>query len=107
MCMNCVSNGETVAAAAALVVTMAKDPLHQALADVGLVAPPSTIARDANTVAFLRHLDLDPVPVLGAEPVRAADRWVAEGGQGRRARSVASRRAWALPIGSHSRIAVP
>jgi hypothetical protein len=51
------------------------------------------VQRDVRTVAFLRSLDLDPVEVLGADTVAAAERWVP-------APYVAPR--WALPIGSQS-----
>jgi hypothetical protein len=75
MCVNCVSNGEAVAASLALVAAVLKNPVHDTLARAGLVAERDPVARDAHTVAFLRDLALDPVEILGAEVVAAADAW--------------------------------
>jgi hypothetical protein len=102
MCVNCLSQSEVVATHLALGVAVLREPAHRLLADLGLVDPPLPVARDANTVAFLRALDLDAGEVLGADVVAAADRWVAAG-QPRPARARASAR----PIGSQSRIALP
>ena len=63
------------------------------LASAGVVAPYDPVKRDVRTVSFLRSLDLDPVEVLGAETVRAADAWVPAAYEPRRS---------ALPIGSQS-----
>lgn len=106
MCVNCLSQAEVVAANVAVTAAVLKAPAHRFLADLGLVDPPNEVARDARTVAFLRRLDLDPVAILGAEAVTAADTWAAEAaagaaGQERRARAAASAR----PIGSHSLLA--
>lgn len=98
MCVNCLSNAEIVAGNVAVTAAVLKAPVHRMLADLGVVAPPDPVARDARTVAFLRNLDLDPVEILGGSVVDAADRWVAAGGHERRARAAASAR----PIGSHS-----
>jgi hypothetical protein len=95
--VNCVSTAEAALASAALIGSIVKPPLHRALAAAGLVAPPDSVKRDVRTVAFLRSLDLDPVEVLGADVVAAADCWVPQ------PRLV--ERAWALPMGSHSLLA--
>lgn len=80
-----------------------KPRVHRALARAGLVNEPDPVAHDVTTVAFLRSLDLDPVAVLGADVVAAADAWTAPvqpapGLGGLAARLAASAR----PIGSHS-----
>ena len=93
MCVNCLSSSEVVVGQVALVAAVLKDPVHRMLASAGVVAPIDPVKRDVRTVAFLRSLDLDPVEVLGAETVAAADAWVP-------APYVAPR--WALPIGSQS-----
>ena len=53
------------------------------------------------TVAFLRSLDLDPVEVLGADVVAAAEAWTAPQPAGGLA-GLARRFASARPIGSQS-----
>ena len=93
MCMNCVSNTEVVVGQVALAAAVLKDPVHRMLASAGIVAPYDPVKRDVRTVGFLRSLDLDPVEVLGAETVRAADAWAPAAYEPRR---------WALPIGSQS-----
>jgi hypothetical protein len=95
--VNCVSNAEAALASAALIGSIIKPPLHRALASAGLVAPPDPVKRDVRTVAFLRSLDLDPVEILGAGVVAAADCWVPQ--------PRSAERSWALPIGSHSLLA--
>ncbi|MGH9212920.1 MAG: hypothetical protein ACRD2C_19950 [Acidimicrobiales bacterium] len=102
MCVNCLSTAEVVAGNVAVTVAVLKAPVHRMLADMGLVAAPDPVARDARTVAFLRQIELDPVEVLGADVVDAADRWARGGGYERRTRAAASAR----PIGSHSRLAL-
>jgi hypothetical protein len=102
------SNAEFVVANCALVAAALKGPVHRALASVGVVNEPLLVARDANTIAFLRSLELDPTGSFDAEIVTAADGWVAGGGYerldgARRARAAAL---WARPIGSHRRLAV-
>ena len=91
--MNCVSSTEVAVGQAALVAAVLKEPVHRALASAGLVAPIDPVKRDVRTVAFLRSLDLDPVEVLGADVVTAADAWVPVPYEAPR---------WALPIGSQS-----
>jgi hypothetical protein len=76
MCANCLSSAEVAVGQVALVAAMLKDPVHRMLASAGVVAPTDPVKRDVRTVAFLRSLDLDPVDVLGAEAVAAADAWV-------------------------------
>ena len=93
MCVNCVSSTEAALAQVGLAAAVLKEPVHRLLASAGLMRPVDPVARDVRTVAFLRSLDLDPVEVLGAEVVTAADAWVP-------APYVAPR--WALPIGSQS-----
>lgn len=92
MCMNCVSNTEAVVAQAALVAAVFKDPVHRALANAGLVAPPDPVKREVRTVHFLEALDLDPVEVLGEAAVARARGWRPQTAPAR-SRS---------PIGSHS-----
>lgn len=79
MCANCLTQAEVVAGHVALAAAVLKAPAHRFLADLGLVEPPDTVARDARTVAFLRGLELDPVEILGADVVTTADAWVAAG----------------------------
>jgi hypothetical protein len=99
VCVNCVSNAEAVLAGAGLVGSIIQPPLHRALAAAGLVAPPDPVKRDVRTVSFLRGLHLDPVAVLGADVVAAAEAWVPQVRPARR------RSSWALPIGSQSLLA--
>jgi hypothetical protein len=75
MCANCLSTAETAIASAAFIGWAARPPLHRALARLGIVNAPDPIAHDVTTVAFLRSLDLDPVEVLGADAVAAAEAW--------------------------------
>ncbi|MFL6205262.1 MAG: hypothetical protein ACJ739_07905 [Acidimicrobiales bacterium] len=93
MCANCLSNAEVAVAQIGLVAAIVKEPVHRALASAGLVAPIDPVRRDVRTVSFLRSLDLDPVEILGADTVAAADSWVPVPYGAPR---------WALPIGSHS-----
>jgi hypothetical protein len=99
MCGQCLSNAEAVAAGVAFAVAAFKDPVHARLADAGLVPPIDHVGRDVRTVSFLRSLDLDPVEILGAPVVAAADRWV-------RPEPVYAGRRSLLPIGSQRRLAV-
>jgi hypothetical protein len=78
MCGSCLTQAEHVAATAALAVALVKAPAHRFLASAGLVPAADTVGRDARTVAFLRALELDPVSVLGADVVAAADEWAYE-----------------------------
>jgi len=106
MCANCVNTADVVAGQLLLVAAVLKEPAHRALASIGAVTEPHPIARDARTAAFLRSLALDPDEVLGAEVVRSAEAWVANGGyEALEARRLARKRSWARPIGSHRRLA--
>lgn len=100
MCLNCFSTVEHQAACAVLLAATVREPAHRALAALGVVPHPDPVGRDRRTVAFLRGLDLDPVAVLGAEVVAAADAWTYEGSPVARFR--ARKRSSATPIGSQS-----
>jgi len=103
MCANCLSAIETAACHVLLAGYVAKDPVHRALAHLGLAAAPDPVGRDVRTIEFLRGLDLDPVAILGAEAVDAAARWVPA--PSRQPTGWRSRRRFACsarPIGSHS-----
>lgn len=93
MCVNCVSTVEVVAGQVGLAAAVLRAPVHNLLASAGLVPPIDLVKRDVRTVAFVRSLDLDPVEMLGAEVVTAADGWVP---------AVYEPRRWARPIGSQS-----
>ena len=100
--MNCLSTAEATMTGAAFAGYVVKPHLHRALARLGIVNEPDPVAHDVTTVAFLRSLDLDPVAVLGADVVAAADAWTAPQpapGLGALAARLA---ASARPIGSHS-----
>jgi hypothetical protein len=110
MCVNCLTQAETVAANVAVTAAVLRAPVHRLLADAGLVAPPDPVARDVRTVAFLRSLDLDPVGILGPDVVARADARAAQGAPAqpvpasvRRSRARRS----ASPIGPHSRLTAP
>lgn len=102
MCTNCLSTAEAAATAAAFVVYAARPRVHRALAAMGLAAAPDPVAHDVRTVAFLRGLELDPVAILGADVVAAADAWRPQPARVPTARRLASAR----PIGSQS-LAIP
>ena len=76
MCLNCVSTAEAIAVQAVFVGYAVKGPVHRMLARAGLAPEPDPVAHDVRTVAFLRSLDLDPVEILGADSVAAAEAWV-------------------------------
>ena len=76
MCVSCVSTTEAALAQVGLAAAVLKAPVHRLLASAGVVDAPDPVRRDVRTVAFLRGLDLDPVEVLGAEAVAAADAWL-------------------------------
>jgi hypothetical protein len=102
MCANCLSTAEAMASGAAMAAFAFKDPVRQVLARAGLVDERDVVGRDARTVHFLRSCGLDPVAVLGADVVAAAEAWTSNpGGQ---VPLRARKRSWALPIGSHSLI---
>jgi hypothetical protein len=103
MCVNCISTGETALTGVAFAGYIAKPHLHRALARLGVVHTPDPVAHDVTTVAFLRSLDLDPVEILGADAVAAAEAWVAPAQPAPLVAAVRSRLARsARPIGSHS-----
>lgn len=77
MCANCLSTAEVVAGQLGLAIYALKNPVHRALAAAGLANGPDPVGDDVRTIAFLRSLDLDPVGVLGADTVAAAERWTA------------------------------
>jgi hypothetical protein len=83
MCVNCLSNAEVAVANVAVTAALVKGPAHRLLADLGLVDAPDPVARDVQTVAFLRRLELDPVDILGPEAVSDAENWVPAGRQPR------------------------
>jgi len=95
MCTNCLTNAEFLAGKVALAAWVLERPARRLLADLGVVAAPDPVRRDARTVAFLRALDLDPAGVLGADAVERADRYAAQPERARR------RSSW-RPIGSHN-----
>ena len=96
MCLNCVSTAEAIAIQGAFVGYVVKAPVHRMLARAGLAPEPDPVAHDVRTVAFLRSLELDPVEILGADAVAAAEAWVPA------PRLSHGARASARPIGSHS-----
>lgn len=100
MCVNCLSTAEQHVAAAALAVAVVRAPAHRALARMGLVPNPDPVGRDRRTVEFLRGLELDPVAILGASRVDAAEAWTYEASPAASFR--ARKRSSALPIGSQS-----
>lgn len=103
MCANCLSAIETAACHVLLAGYVVKDPVHRALAHLGLAADPDPVGRDVRTIDFLRSLDLDPVAILGPEAVEAAARWAPS--TRRQPTGWRSRRRFASsarPIGSHS-----
>lgn len=77
MCANCLTTAEHALATAAVAGYVVKPRVHRALARLGVVDPPDPVAHDVTTVAFLRSLELDPVEILGADAVAAAEVWVA------------------------------
>jgi hypothetical protein len=108
MCMTCVTTAQAAIAELAIGAYAVKPAVHRALARAGLAAAPDPVAHDVRTVAFLRSLDLDPIEILGAAAVVAADHWVAAPAPLRGARDGVqpsrSRRSW-RPSQSHIRIA--
>ncbi|HEX5615468.1 MAG TPA: hypothetical protein VFZ83_09980 [Acidimicrobiia bacterium] len=71
MCTNCIGTADFVATN----VVLAAGAVHVALraTEPAELRFARSVVRDAQTVAFLRELALDPVPVLGDAVVRAAD----------------------------------
>lgn len=75
MCMNCVSKVDVYAASAGFLLYTLHNPTRDTLVMMGAIPEPDPLARDVNTVAFLRRLDLDPVEILGTDTVDAVDAW--------------------------------
>jgi hypothetical protein len=75
MCANCLTTFDVVVSQAIAVGVVLKRPVQDRLAVAGLVRPFDQLGEHANTVAFLRSLDLDPVEILGADVVAAAATW--------------------------------
>jgi hypothetical protein len=75
MCANCLTTFDVVVSQAIAVGMVLKRPVQDRLAVAGLVRPFDQLGEHANTVAFLRSLDLDPVEILGADVVTAAATW--------------------------------
>jgi hypothetical protein len=75
MCANCLTTFDVVVSQALAVGMILKRPVQDRLAVAGLVRPFDQLGEHANTVAFLRSLDLDPVEILGPEVVEAAATW--------------------------------
>jgi hypothetical protein len=75
MCANCLTGFDFVVSQAIAVGTLLKRPVQDRLAIAGLVRPFDQLGEHANTVSFLRSLDLDPVEILGADVVAAAATW--------------------------------
>ncbi len=75
MCANCLTTFDVVVSQAIAAGMVLKRPVQDRLAVAGLVRPFDQLGEHANTVAFLRSLDLDPVEILGADVVTAAATW--------------------------------
>lgn len=109
MCANCISRTEVIVGQAVLAYSALKNPVQQALADLGLSPEPDPVKHDVRTVAFLRSLALDPVAILGQRVVADAQSWSPAAPPERllailrRLRSAGS--SSNLPIGSQSLIA--
>jgi hypothetical protein len=75
MCANCLSTFDVVVSQALFAGAVLKRPVQDRLAAAGLVRPFDQLGEHAQTVSFLRSLDLDPVEILGAEVVEASKGW--------------------------------
>jgi hypothetical protein len=75
MCANCLSTFDVVVSQGLAAVAILKRPVQARLATAGWVAPIDVLGDNANAVAFLRSLDLDPVEILGSDVVDAAASW--------------------------------
>jgi hypothetical protein len=71
--MACVTNVDFIAANASIVTSVASNGGRKLLETLGVPVGQSKAERDARVVAFLRSLELDPVPILGPQTVAAAD----------------------------------
>jgi hypothetical protein len=77
MCANCVTKADAVVAAVGFGAYVLKGPVEDGLIGLGLLPEKHPLAVEMRTVSFLRDLDLDPVEILGADTVDAADRALA------------------------------
>ena len=75
MCANCFSRLEVVVGQVAAASILLKRPVHDVLADFGVVAPIDDLGDLAYTVSFLDALDLDATEILGADAVAVAATW--------------------------------
>jgi hypothetical protein len=75
MCANCFSTFDVVVSQGLAAAAVLKKPVQTRLAAAGWVAPIDVLGDNARTVSFLRSLDLDPVEILGADIVEAAQSW--------------------------------
>jgi hypothetical protein len=71
--MACVTNVDFIAANASIVTSVASNGGRKLLESLGVPVGRSKAERDARVVAFLRNLELDPVPILGPQTTAAAD----------------------------------
>jgi hypothetical protein len=75
MCANCFSKLDVVVGQVGAAAVLLKRPAQDFLADLGIVAPYDELGELADTVSFLRALDLDPVEILGSDAVDVAATW--------------------------------
>jgi hypothetical protein len=75
MCANCLTTFDVVVSQAFFAGVVLKRPVQDRLAVAGFVRPFDQLGEHAQTVSFLRSLDLDPVEILGSEVVEAAALW--------------------------------
>ena len=75
MCVNCLSKLDIVVSQVIGASVLLKRPTQDFLADMGVVAPYDELGELAQTVSFLRALDLDAVEILGADAVEVAGTW--------------------------------
>ena len=77
MCVNCFSKLDVVVGQVVGASMLLKRPTQDFLAELGIVAPYDELGELAQTVSFLRALDLDAVEILGADAVEVASTWTA------------------------------
>jgi hypothetical protein len=75
MCANCLSTFDVVVSQTLFAGAVLKRPVQNRLAAAGLVRPFDQLGEHAQTVSFLRSLDLDPVEILGSDVVEASKSW--------------------------------
>jgi hypothetical protein len=75
MCANCLSTFDVVVSQALFAGAVLKRPVQNRLAAAGVVRPFDQLGEHAQTVSFLRSLDLDPVEILGSDVVEAVKGW--------------------------------